>query len=186
MCLCFETIKIANSKPLYMEYHNKRANKTRRELFGAKDEIDLEDFICCKGDKRCKIIYDKKVQNVEYHAIKQRVFRTFMLKECNFSYRYKYLKREALQNDSECDDVIFYKNGLLCDTSIANIALFCDGKWCTPVDPLLQGATRQRLIDEGFLHEKRLYVQDLIDAKRVAICNAIVGFLEIDDIKLKL
>ena len=62
------------------------------------------------------------------------------------------------------------------DTTIANIAFF-DGKtWFTPTTPLLQGTTRARLIDEGFLKLRDIKKEDIKEYSRFALMNAMIGF----------
>ena len=46
------------------------------------------------------------------------------------------------------------KQGLLTDTSIANIALSDGTHWYTPAHPLLKGTKRAALLEEGILQEK--------------------------------
>ena len=50
------------------------------------------------------------------------------------------------------------KNGIITDTSIANIAIFYDGVWITSKNSLLNGTTKDRLIEEKKLIEKDISV----------------------------
>ncbi len=45
MCRLIETLKVFNKKLFNIEYHNKRMNNSRKELFGCNDEIDLSEKI---------------------------------------------------------------------------------------------------------------------------------------------
>ena len=54
------------------------------------------------------------------------------------------------------DDILIVKNGLLTDTSIANIALYDGNDWYTPLHPLLKGTKRAELLDKGVLKEKEI------------------------------
>lgn len=83
-----------------------------------------------------------------------------------------------------CDDVIFLKDGLLTDTSIANIALYIDGVWLTPQKPLLQGTTRARLLEKKFLKEEKLTINSLKIAQKFAIMNALMGFKILENIRI--
>lgn len=100
-------------------------------------------------------------------------------------YPLKYTHRDELNALFElrgtCDDVLIVKHGLLKDTTIANIALKINGQWITPQTPLLYGTTRARLIDEGFLKPAILTPNDIPHAQKVAIMNAMVGFVEIEN-----
>ncbi|MBP6497982.1 MAG: aminotransferase class IV, partial [Campylobacteraceae bacterium] len=74
--------------------------------------------------------------------------------------------------------------GLLCDTSIANVALLIDGIWVTPKEPLLKGVTRQRLIDSGFLQIGNLTEASLQKMEKFAIMNALIGFKIIKNVHI--
>jgi 4-amino-4-deoxychorismate lyase len=76
---------------------------------------------------------------------------------------------------------LIVKNNLLCDTTIANIALLIDNQWLTPSTPLLEGTTRARLLDEGFLSAACLTSKDIQKADKIAIMNAMVGFVEVEN-----
>ena len=84
-----------------------------------------------------------------------------------------------------CDEILIVKNGLLCDTSIANIALFDGRKWMTPKTPLLEGTTRQRLLESGFLTVKDIAVEDLKMYSQMALMNAMIDFDIIADKKIE-
>lgn len=183
MCQCFETLQIKNQQALHVNFHNERFNKTRYELFNAKKDLNLLDFLDVKNDARCKIVYDKDVKSVEYFPIVKRKFEHFLLVECDFTYEYKYLNRQMFKHFENCDDVIYIKNGILLDTSIANIALLLDNTWYCTNDVLLKGTTRQRLLENNAIKVKTLHVNDLFEAKSMAIMNAIVGFLELKNTK---
>lgn len=67
------------------------------------------------------------------------------------------------------------------DTTIANIALYIENQWLTPQVPLLHGTTRARLLDEGFLSPAPLTPNHLADATKIAVMNAMIGFVEIEN-----
>ncbi|MEN9849162.1 MAG: hypothetical protein RL368_1902 [Pseudomonadota bacterium] len=74
------------------------------------------------------------------------------------------------------DDVLFVKNGLITDTSIANVAFFNGTQWVTPRIPLLVGTTRARLLQSGKLHLMDITPTMLPSFEKMALCNAILGF----------
>jgi len=100
-------------------------------------------------------------------------------------YPLKYTHRDQLnalfERRGACDDVLIVKEGILKDTTIANIALFLDGQWLTPQTPLLYGTTRARLIDDAFLIPAVLTPNDIPNAQKIAVMNAMVGFVEIEN-----
>ena len=46
---------------------------------------------------------------------------------------------------------------------------------------MLKGTKREELIDKGFLKEANIHKSDLKYFKKIAMINAIVGFMEIED-----
>ncbi|MFW2308283.1 aminotransferase class IV, partial [Aliarcobacter butzleri] len=76
------------------------------------------------------------------------------------------------------DEVIFIKNEIVTDTTIANIAIFYVNSWITSKNCLLGGTTRARLIDEKKLLEKDITMDMLKNASKVALMNAMIGFDE--------
>jgi 4-amino-4-deoxychorismate lyase len=84
-----------------------------------------------------------------------------------------------------CDDILIVKDGLITDTSIANIAIYDGFKWITPKKPLLRGTQRAKLLKDKLIIEKDIKVKDMKNTVRFAIMNALLGFQEIKDIKFK-
>lgn len=180
---CFETIKVLNGEIFNLEYHNVRFNKTRREVFKLEKELNLKEFISPPKDGlyRCKILYSNEVESIEFFEYQPKEFNEFQVVNINFNYSYKFLDRSAIESTkANFDEIVMVKDGFLTDISIANIAIYKDG-WLTPKKPLLYGTTRSRLIESGFLKEANLKVEDLLNAKRFAIMNAMIDFKEIEE-----
>ena len=180
----FETIKIEDGKIFNLDWHNKRFNKTQKELFSNTSSINLKEFISppTSGLYRCKIIYtDNDIQSVEYFPYKAKKIKKLKVIESQLDYSYKYTNRSTFQELSlelakDYAEIIIEKNGFLTDTSIANIA-FSDGKtWFTPSTPLLKGTTRARLLNEGFLKLKNIKKENIKEYKYFALMNAMIGF----------
>jgi len=176
---CFETIKIEDGKIFNLDWHNRRFHKTQKELFNTSSRVNLKDFISAPsiGLYRCKIIYDSKIQSVEYFPYQKKEFKRFQVVKSQIEYAYKYTNRLPIQSLlANYEEIIIEKDGLLTDTTIANIAFF-DGKtWFTPTTPLLQGTTRARLIDEGFLKLRDIKKEDIKEYSHFALMNAMIGF----------
>lgn len=184
----FETIKCEDFGVFNLEYHQKRVIKTI-----AKD-LNLQEYINPISDEllRCKLIYNQdEVLSVEYFPYIKKDIKSFKIVfDDKIDYSKKYLNREnldryLLKKDS-CDEIIFVKNGIVSDTTIANIAIFYDDVWITSKDCLLEGTTRARLIKEGFLKVENISLQMLENAKKLALMNAMIGFDEIKDYSFKL
>ena len=72
--------------------------------------------------------------------------------------------------------MIFVKNGIVTDTSIANIAIYYENSWITSKKCLLKGTTRARLIEEKKLIEKDISLEMLKNASQIALMNAMIDF----------
>lgn len=175
----FETIRVKNGKLLNLKYHQQRVDRTR-DSFGFDTTLELkkQNFeLSKKGDFRLRVDYDKKIKSFTCKELTCREFQKFRIVESDINYGFKYANRDeldALKTDDK--EIIIVKNGLLTDTTIANIALHVDGIWLTPKIPLLQGTTRERLIDSGFLRCEDLTTDDLKKADNFAIMNALIDF----------
>ena len=80
----------------------------------------------------------------------------------------------------EADDILIVRNGLLTDTSIANIALWDGRQWHTPTRPLLKGTRRAELLDNGILTEHDIPVEKIWTYRKIRLFNAMLHFGEIE------
>ncbi|MFA6188928.1 MAG: aminotransferase class IV [Sulfuricurvum sp.] len=172
---------------MHLSYHQKRLMASLQCL-GSKASFNLHELINppSNGLYRCRFVYDAKNYDIEFHPYAPRKIASLRLVfDDTLHYPLKYTHRahlnSLLERRNGCDDVLIVKNGLLTDTSIANIALLIDNQWLTPQTPLLQGTTRARLLDEGVLSPAILTPHHIQDANKIAIMNAMMGFVEIEN-----
>jgi len=158
------------------------------QCLGSKTHFDLEKLIVppSNGLYRCRFLYDATDYRIEFHPYTPRPMASLRLVfDDTVHYPLKYTNRDQFNSlfarREACDDVLIVKEGILRDTTIANIALFIEGQWLTPQQPLLRGTTRERLLDEGFLLPAVLTPNDIPKAQKIAIMNAMVGFVEIEN-----
>lgn len=181
----FETIKILDFIAQNLSFHERRISYS---LGGVKAKFKLEELLNSPldGIVRAKVIYDThgNLIDIQYFSYKMREFSEFKLVEVAFDYSKKFLDRSEIDAaKGEFEEIIMIKNGFATDTSIANLAIFEDG-WITPKTPLLNGTTRARLLENGLLREENIDVKRLLNAKRFAIMNAMIGFYELKEFKL--
>ncbi len=187
-----ETIKIKDGKIYNIEYHNRRVDRSRFELFGIDSKIDLRDYIAPPRDNgifRCRVIYNRSdIVSVEYIPYKKREFKSFRVIKSEIKYKYKYANRDELNRLKEryfkYSDIIIEKSGLLTDISIANIAFFDESRWITPKNPLLRGTIREKLIDNNKILEKNIKSENLKHFSHFALMNAMIGFQIIKNITI--
>lgn len=185
--MLLETIRCENGVALHLSYHQARLNRSLQAL-NASQTYNLHSLIIppSNGVYRCRFLYDETRYSIEFHPYSPRTLSSLKLIHSNtIEYPLKYSDRETLntlfEQRGECDDVLIVKNGFLSDTTIANIALKIDGQWLTPDTPLLMGTTRSRLIEEGFLTPSPLRPEDITKATNIALMNAMVGFIEVEN-----
>ncbi len=130
-----------------------------RPLWRAFDPIDLQDLLHIPAfvgpeKYKCRVTYGGKIETIEWERYLPRTIQSLRLVEHNsIDYAFKYKNRDALNTlhaqRGHCDDVLIVKNGLITDTSYANVA-FSDGTaWYTPEHTL---TTRYAA---GFFAERR-------------------------------
>jgi 4-amino-4-deoxychorismate lyase len=184
----FETIKCEDFEVYNLSYHNKRIANT----IGLN--IDLQEYIYPPSEEllRCKVIYDESgILSVDYFPYNKREIRSFkLIFDDEISYDKKYLNREGLNNlfnlKDDCDEIIIIKNGIVTDTSIANIAINYENSWICSNISLLEGTTKNRLLEERQLLLKDITVDMLENSSQIALMNAMIGFDILKDYSFKL
>lgn len=187
--LCFETICVQHRKfSNLLPYHEARLNRTRRELWNTATPLDLgerleiPDFVDEEKHK-CRVTYGPEIVRIEWERYLPRPIKSLQLVvDGTIEYAHKYKNRDHLHQlhaqRGDCDDVLIVKNGLITDTSYANVALFDGLDWYTPELPLLPGTQRAFLLDEGILFLREIKVDDLSQYRSVKLFNAMLDWEE--------
>jgi len=173
-----ETVKALDGELFHLKYHQKRLEETLQ-----KSNIILQDILKPPqaGLFRCRVVYDGVNYTVTYHPYKKKNIQTLKLVfDDDIEYSRKYYDRsnieQLMREKSSCDDILIVKQGLITDTSIANIAFKYKKEWLTPGKPLLQGTTRMRLLEKHKIYEDDICVDDLSKFTQVALMNAMIDF----------
>lgn len=90
---------------------------------------------------------------------------------------------QCFSQKEDCDDVVILREGLLTDTSIANIALWHTAKqqWLTPEHPLLRGTHRAALLRNGTIFlDAHLTTERLSEFSHLRLFNALLQWGEIE------
>ena len=179
-----ETIHIINGQALHLEYHQNRLESSRKTL-GLNTSLNLSLKPPKTGEYRCRVLYKDSIEKVEYIPYQQQPIHSFKLIHSQIDYSLKFEDRSALnlllQDKENADEIIIIKNGLITDTSIANLAFYNGEKWLTPRTPLLKGTTRQRLLDEGKIVCADIHYKDVNNFSKIAVMNAMTDFCIIED-----
>lgn len=178
-----ETIKALDGELFNMQYHQQRYESVLT-AHGVNKFVELAEHLepPKNGLYRCRLTYDTTGSiSVTYHEYKKRDISSLkLIFDQEIEYSFKSTNRDELDalyaKKEDCDDILIIKDLLVTDTSTANIALYKNGKWLTPKEPLLKGTTRQRLLSEGKIEEADLNVSELRSFSKVALLNAMIDF----------
>ena len=185
----FETIKIIDGKPQNLAYHQARVDRTIKENF-FHESFDLKRHINFNRDGlyKCKLIYSDMFEELTFDPYTPKIIKTIKLVDANIDYSYKYFDRENINKlkPEGIDEIIIIKNGLITDTTIANISLKIDDIWYTPQTPILQGTQREKLLYEGKIQPKKLSIDALHEASQIGFMNAMIGWVIYDKTKLSI
>lgn len=189
MSLLVETIRIEDGIPVNISFHNERMMRTMRDLFSIAIPVDLLDILTVPdnakmGIFKCRVEYDREVRKIEFVRYYIKPVNSLKLTEDNhISYPFKFSDRrmldELLKRRGDCDDILIVRNGMITDTSYANVVLKNQtGKWFTPTTFLLPGTRRARLLQQGIIGETKISLNDLKKYSEIRLINAMIG---IDD-----
>lgn len=187
MSRLFETMRICDGMIQNADLHSDRLNNSRAILFGCSDFIDLKEVVALpsyleSGVYKCRVIYSRAIESVEFTKYQRRIVRSVRLVEDNeIEYEHKYLERtqiNTLVDKSGADDILIVKNGCITDASIANVVFYDGKKWITPNTPLLSGTRRRQLLRDGIILEDEIKPQDLRLFSKAVLINAMVGLDE--------
>jgi 4-amino-4-deoxychorismate lyase len=184
MCQFIETMRIINGHVLHLDVHHARANAARREVLNLHETIDFSGVIprdIAPGVYKCRVIFGAEITGVHIERYApRRISSLALIDGGDIDYAYKYADRTAIEalyaQRGTCDDILIIKDGLITDTSYANIVLSDGHRWYTPDAPLLAGTMRQRLLEKGMIREVQIRVQDLPHFRKFVLVNAMRGF----------
>ena len=182
----FESIRVKDGIAEQLGFHQLRVNKTLKAFDVSQHSIVLativqELVLPAEGLFKLKISYDL---NGNHHS----VFTLYQYKQIqNFAlvdiqdqtYDYKFSNRDWINEaliQSGQDEIIMHDGGLIKDCSYTNIVFFDGVNWFTPAAPLLEGTQRAKLINEGVIQPKALYVQDIPGFKKFKCINAMLNW----------
>lgn len=180
----FESIRVNDGVVENLNFHQARVNKTLNAFDASQHSIDLTKIIQqlvlpTLGLFKLRISYDL---NGNYEAkcnpYQYKQINDFALVDIKgHRYDYKYANRdwinEALAQYSK-DEIIMHDDGLIKDCSYTNIVFFDGANWYTPESPLLEGTQREKLIQEGIITPKALYVSEVPNFQKFKCINAMI------------
>ncbi len=199
MCLFSDAVRVENGRLPDVEWNNLRVNKTRKDFFTIEEELDLSELIKIpeenkKGLYKCRIVYDTEIRSVTFTEYKRKVIKSLRaVYDDSIDYSYKFADRsridELFELRGECDDILIIKNGLVTDTSSANVVFVRNGKLFLPESCLLPGTRIAALVASGEAAVVRIGIEDINRYDGVFIINAMnnlseCSFVPVDKIRV--
>lgn len=189
-----ETIRTEKGEFSNLLFHQNRMNNSRKVLFNCKDEINLFSVLQNSSGKisdnklyKCRIIYNSKIKKIEFIPYQIPEINSLKLVNCNeIDYSHKYLNRKQinllLAQKDKADDIIIVKNGLITDSSTANLLFYNGCHWLTPAFPLLKGTQRAKLLEQEKILLADIRPSDLHNFQKARLINAMLRFEDETDI----
>lgn len=192
--LLLETIRVEEGQIQHWEVHLDRMRRSCKALKIPLQPVDFDSIkaLSCahfKGVFKLRILYSVQIKEmtIEPYVVRPVDSLKIMVAD-HLEYDHKYADRGALnelfKQRGDADDVLLIKNGLLTDTSYANIALFDGRHWCTPAHPLLPGTHRQRLLETGILQPTDIRLEHLSQYQSLKLINAMMYLEESPEIPI--
>ena len=186
-----ETIKLKDGLFHRLPYHQQRINRCFAFYFQDCKAPDLTSFLLAEdfpksGLYKCRVLYDAQgFMEPEFVLYQMKHIQTFKIIHTTLepfcgkpADRSVFEELFALREDA--DDVLLVRNGLLTDTSFANIACFDGVSWVTPHRPIIYGTQRAYLLEEKMIIEKDIQLDKLHQYKKICLFNAMIEFGELE------
>jgi len=177
----FETIRVENGSIQHLSLHMERMKETCSEEYGdfLHENIFTEIQLPETGVHRMNIWYNRTDTEVKTALYTPSAISTVALVSCepDFDYRRKYTNRDALNNMLKsapgADEIVIVKNGMVTDSSKANIVFEKNGTYYTPDTFLLNGTMRQYLLGSGKITEASIKAENVFDYEKMYFINAL-------------
>ncbi len=199
MSLFLETIRFENGRFDNLPLHRQRMENTLAEVFNETAEIPspenyLYDILkrlkySKKKPYKCRVVYGRQIKSVEFIPYRfPEISSLKLITADDIDYHLKYLERDALNRlyaqRGNADDILIVKNGLITDTSFANILFYNGRQWVTPATPLLKGTRRQQLLEDEKITAADIRPGDLHYFTKARLINAMIRFEDEADVDI--
>ena len=179
----FESIKIQDGKWHNLHLHEDRMERSIRAYYSEKKRFNLLEEIPVpakyfKGLYKCRVDYNVEKCKVHFSSYVNKEIKTLQLLKVGSSlnYKLKWSDRSHLNKlylkKKNCDDVLLIRDGLVLDSSYANIVFKNRYGWYTPKEALLKGTMRQFLLNKGYIQAKHISITDIKNYESFTLINA--------------
>lgn len=188
-----ETIKVKNLELVLGDLHFERLKKSAEELgfvfnddiLNIKPEKDGMMRLLLSKDSNFEIQYLPLAESKTDKVIISKNPINSHEKFLQYKTTYRPWYNDSMQKiklDEIYDEVFFNEKGELTEGGRTNIVLDIGGKFYTPPIEcgLLNGVLRQKMIEDGEIEEKILYLSDLKQAQNVYCINSVRGMRRVE------
>ena len=188
-----ESLKILDGKVMLLPFHEKRYQQTCSH-FSLCSHNSLETLInipkkYTKGVVKCRVLYGESSLKIDFSFYSFREIKSLKtVPSDTINYAFKSENRTEINTlftkKGENDDILIIKNGLLTDTSYANVLLYNGSRWVTPKRPLLKGVQREFLLENKKISAEDIPIESLSNYKKIRLVNALNSFEDARDITI--
>lgn len=174
-----ETIRYSGGRLHLLALHSDRLRATQHEVFGrATLRLDPSLFripaALTDTTVKCRVIYHREITDIQYEPYTpHHVTRVRLVTDDTIDYHLKYLDRSQLAYpDRQPDEgIIIVKDGLITDSTYANLLFHAGERLYTPSTPLLPGVMRRHLLATGRIQAIPLRPADLLPGNPLGITH---------------
>jgi 4-amino-4-deoxychorismate lyase len=180
-----ESIKLLDGALYNLNYHQERVNKTFEKFFPQSEIPDLQSSLNevqkpIAGLFKCRIVYDQTINSIEFTPYQMKSIQSLkIVQHDEINYEFKFENRDGLNelynSKQEADDILIIKNGMVTDSSYANLIFKLGEQWITPASYLLNGTMRQQLIESGEIQCEPIALADIRKFDKLKLINSMVG-----------
>jgi 4-amino-4-deoxychorismate lyase len=188
----FESIKSCKGISFHLDLHEDRMNRTRRDFFGSEEKISLAGILHPPDTAllKCRVIYGEQIEQIEFLPYFPRKIEYLQIVPADsVSYSYKFLDRSSLikllDGIPANTELLLLKDGLITDSTFANVVFWDGSSWLTPDKPLLAGTKRQYLLDQQIIRKKKIRPEDLKHFHYAVLINAMLDLEDSNKIEIK-
>lgn len=181
--LFIETIKVKDGVFYNLPLHIARLERTALHFFGVAPSLKLSESMIPEalrvGIVKCRVTYSFEIVSVEFEPyVFRRLSSLTLVEDNNIDYTYKAMDRSVLNSLStrseEGGDILIVKNGMITDTSYANVVFENTNGLYTPKSYLLGGIKRHTLLQSGVINELIINQDNIGCFSKIYLINAMI------------
>lgn len=178
----FETIRMENGIVCAPERHRERMQQTCNETWGDfRHDAILKNLQVPEayrtGIVKLNVFYNQTLFETKFSPYVPQEIKSIRLVDApdELNYHLKYTDRSLMNKLvqlSGADEIIMVRNGMITDTSKANIVFEKEGAFFTPNTFLLNGTMRQHLLNTQQVKEAQISLENMAQYEAMYFVNA--------------